>query len=425
MSIIKNISRRSFLISSTAFLALPTLESVAANSQAASKRLLCVGLGFGFTGFTDGGFFPTEVGSFAKHGIKSSMEPLRPYMNEITMVDKLVNVGYHGAHDGSSQFMRAGGSVSCDILAGSYLSKEARYQNIIINSTEFGDGHGKYGLSFNFRGDPMPGSRSNLDLYKQLFGGGESREKILQRIRQKRSVLDSLRIDHRNFTKQVTKADKEKLDEYFQAIREIELELKRETAWIDIPKPKAPFAYRETNLGGKSDSASKKDGIKDVKLSYDLITAAFQSGQTNVASMTIPNIALLTSLGIKDHIHSISHYNSSKELTKKSKQRDKANMELFAYGIKKLKETKDVNGLNLFDNTAFICGTNIRSGHGLRDMPFLLTGGAIKRLKKGHFVRPEHKKVPLGNALLTILNELGIDAKSFGNSTGKETSFIA
>ena len=104
--------------------------------------------------------------------------------------------------------------------------------------------------------------------------------------------------------------------------------------------------------------------------------------------------------------------------------RDKANMELFAYGIKKLKETKDVNGRSVFDSTTFICGSNIRTGHGLRDMPFMITGGAIKNLKKGHFVKPEHKKVPLGNALLTILSEMGIPVKSFGNSTARENSFL-
>ena len=421
MSILKTMSRRSFLVSSSAFLALPKLEAFAAAEKEVSKKFLCIGVGFGFV---HKGFFPEKQGRFLSGKVGSSMQPLRPYLDEITMVDSLINPKYHGAHAGSQEFMKAEGAVSCDVLAGSYLSKKSRYQSIAVNATEFGDGHGKYGLSYNFRGDPIPGYRSNLDLYKALFGAGESRNELIHRIKKKKSVLDALKVEHRSFTRQVTKLDREKLEEYFQAIREIELELQREVEWLDIPKPQAPFSFAETNMGGKGDNAHKKDGIKDVKLSLDMLATAFQSGQTNSATLTIPNWAVLTSLGINEHIHAISHYNSSEAMTQKAMRRDKANMELFAYGIKRLKETKDVTGRSVFDSTTFICGSNIRTGHGLRDMPFLVTGGAIKNLKRGHFVKPEHKKVPLGNALLTILNEMGIPVKNFGNSMARETSFL-
>ncbi|WDE96907.1 DUF1552 domain-containing protein [Lentisphaera profundi] len=421
MSIIKNISRRSFLISSAACLALPTLEAEAAKSKNTPKKFLCVGLGYGFS---DTHFYPKTVGSFAKIGLEESMKPLSPFIDEITMVEKLRNFGYHSAHDGSTQFLRAMGPVSADILAGTYLSKEARYKNIVLNTSDFSDGHSK-GLSYDFRGGYIPGFRRNLDLYKTLFSSNESKAQLIQRIKQKRSVLDSKKIDYNNFSSQLTKSDKVKLDEYFQSIRQMEYELKRELDWVAVPKPKAPYPFPDTKLGGKTKYAAKRDGIKDVKLSYDLIALAFQSGQTNVASLAIPNTALLTGLGINTTIHGVSHYNSSQQMRTWAEQRDKTNMELFAYGIKKLKETKDVNGQNLFDNTAFICGSNLRSGHGNRDMPFFVTGGAIAGLKKGHNVRPHEKKVPLANALLTILNELGVDVKNFGQSTGRETSFLA
>lgn len=418
MSILKNISRRSFLVSSSALLALPSLEAVTKGRPETTKKMLFIGQGYGFT---SKGFFPNFVGRFSDNELPKSMEPIRQHIDEICMVDRLKNTGWFGTHAGSDGFLRTGGTVSCDVLAGSYLSKSSRYQNIVLNSSLYQDGHGRHGLSWGFNGAPVSGIKSSFDFYQKLFGGKESKEELLAKIKQKQSVLDSVKMDGHKFSKQISKTDNEKLEEYFQSIREIELSINKELKWIDVPKPKAPFKFSgQTGVDPK-----KMDGVKHIKLMYDMIAIALQTGQTNVVSFTLPNQAVLNSMNINNHIHQISHYNSSKDMTEKSIKRDKMNMTLLSYVLTKFKETKDSDGKSLFENSLISYGTNLRSGHGINDVPFILTGGAIKNLKRGEFVRPDHKNTPLSNAWLTVLNEMGVGVNNFGHSTGAERSFIS
>ena len=118
MSILKtNLSRRSFIVSSTAFLALPSLEAVTKGKEDNTKKLFCIGQGYGFTAE---GFYPEAAGRFAENGLTPSMMPLTPHMNDICMVGKLENIDGMGPYAGSDDFLKAGGSVSCDVLAGTF-----------------------------------------------------------------------------------------------------------------------------------------------------------------------------------------------------------------------------------------------------------------------------------------------------------------
>ena len=200
----------------------------------------------------------------------------------------------------------------------------------------------------------------------------------MRRIKDKRSVLDSIKINTNSFAKQIAKSDKDKLEEYFTAIRQIEQEIAKEIEWIDIPKPQAPFAHDSSLFEEDPTKKGKMDGIKDIKIVYDMIALALQTGQTNVASFTLPNQAVLTSLEIDNHIHQISHYNSSLEMTEKSIRRDKVNMELLSYALTKFKETKDTAGRSLFDNSLIVYGTNLSKGHGIRNF-HIMAGGAFRR----------------------------------------------
>lgn len=422
MSILKNISRRSFLVSSSACLALPSLDAVKKGKADESRKMLFIGQGYGFT---NKGFYPTKAGKFSENGLPSSMKPLTPHINDICMVDRLNNLNWYGTHAGSDGFLKAGGTVSCDILAGSYLSKKSRYQNLVVNTSLYQDGHGRHGLSWDFNGSPVAGIKSSLGLYEKLFGGKESKKQLMMRIKERRSVLDSIKLNSQSFSRQIASSDKEKLEEYFQSIRHIEQEISKELKWIDVPKPKAPFEYKAPVVAGKAENSKEMDGVKVIKLIYDMIALALQTGQTNVASFTLPNQAVLCGMGITKHIHQLSHYNASREITELSMQRDTMNMTLLSYALSKFKETKDTEGKSLFDNLVIFYGTNLSTGHSVRDVPFILSGGAMKRLRRGEYIIPSHKKVPLGNAWLTVLQETGIEVENFGHSTGAEHSFIA
>jgi len=99
-------------------------------------------------------------------------------------------------------------------------------------------------------------------------------------------------------------------------------------------------------------------------------------------------------------------------------------MELLAYFIDRLKETKDRDGNSLYDSTIVSYGSNLRTGHDLRGCPAILTGGGAKNIKHGrHVMLP--KLTPLSNLWLTLLTEAGVEVEQFGDSKGVLTEILS
>jgi len=81
---------------------------------------------------------------------------------------------------------------------------------------------------------------------------------------QKRSVLDAVLEDAERVQNGLTKTDTDKLDEYYQSIRDIEVRLGKDEQWLSVPKSKPPVAEPKPGLAGK----------EEIKVMYDLIVAA-------------------------------------------------------------------------------------------------------------------------------------------------------
>ncbi|WDE99350.1 DUF1552 domain-containing protein [Lentisphaera profundi] len=415
MNRITQFSRRSFLQSATAFLALPHLETYADNKSATDiKRMIFLGQGYGFVSKS---FFPSTAGKFSKIGLTEGMTPLKKYQNDISILGNLENIGATNPHQGSLTFLTGASyanpkgfknTVSCDQIAASYLCKDTRYNSLTLSTKERASGHGSgvRSMAWNPHGKPISGLNTSLELFNKLFAKHESKEQILRRIKEERSILDAMKLNVRSVNRTLGKNDQEKLDEYFQSIRHIELGLKKQIEWSSVPKPKASFKHPK-----------EVDGEAEVKLMFDMICLALQTDQTRVITYMMPSQSVLSSMGITIPVHSLSHYNISAEREVVAKQRDHKCMELLGYLIGKLKSTKDKNGLNLYDTSLLAYGSNIRNTHTIKDFPVILSGGAIKKLRLGEsFKLP--KATPLQNVWLTLLQETGVPVKSFSSSTG-------
>lgn len=201
------------------------------------------------------------------------------------------------------------------------------------------------------------------------------------------------------------KTDTDKLDEYFQGIRDIETRLNKDEAWLDVPKAKPPLDEPEPGLKGKA----------EIEIMQDLIVAALQTDSTRSLSYRMPGQSLLQSLDLKPSSHNVSHYSPGQRM-EASKMRDKTHSELLARLIDKLKATKEANGSSLFDHTAVAFGSNISSIHYLTNCPTVLTGGGANLKLGQHLVL--QKDTPLCNVWLTMLQGLGINTKRHGDSTG-------
>ena len=418
-------TRRSFLRLGSSVLALPFLESFAnAKSAAATppKRMIFLGGGFGFTKDT---FYPKEAGKFSEIGMTEGLSPLARHKDDFTMVTNLTNLGASDPHGGSTSYLtganvagtpgkRFHNSISCDQIAAQHLGRDTRFSSLVLSAREAdggaNSGHGKgLSLAWDDSGNPIPGINRPLELFKTLFAHpGDSRAELDARLKKKQSILDMVRIDGGGMKRTLSKGDQEKLDEYFTGVRQVEKGLERQAKWADIPKPNAPFEMPDEGITGE----------EAIHLMYDMIIVALQTNMTNVISYRQPVCSVLQGMGIKLKAHSLSHYGFSQPRILASRERDKKCSSLLAHFIDRLKEAKDSDGSRLFDNCIVSYGSNLRSGHELKNVPAIVTGGGAGQIKHGRNIVLPEKDTPLANYWLTLMQQANIKVDSFSHSTG-------
>lgn len=421
----KQLSRRSFLRGSTALMALPALESIgfakfakAAEIVKAPKRMVFLSMGWGVTKET---WFPKTDETGTGYTLPESLQPLAKYKNEITIIQNLQNQFSTEAHWGSTFWLTGANrygvpgqsfhnSISADQVAAEQFGKETRFTSLRLDGKS-ADGHGPgSSLAWNRQGKPMSGLNTPVAVYHRLFS--DDKTPLAQRqamLKKQHSVLDSVLEDAKLVQKGLTPTDLDKVDEYFQSIREIEIRLSKEEEWLDIPKryPQDPVKEPLASL----------QGYEEIKVMYDLMVAAMQVDATRVFTYRMPTDTLIQSLGATISSHNMSHY-SQGDRKLVSVKRDQTHAELIAYFIDKLKSSKEIDGSSLYDNSAISFGSNINSIHYLTNCPTLLTGGGAG-VKHGRHLVMSDPKTPLCNVWLSLLNGVGVDVKSHGDSTGK------
>ncbi len=428
-------NRRHFLKSSAAFIALPFLESLgfrrfasaAAEGAAPPKRLVFLGFGWGITEET---WYPDINTPGPDYELPEGLKPLAAHKADFSIVQGLWNQYSVEGHAGSTWWLSGANkfgqpgqsmhnSVSADQVAAEQMGMHTRFSSLQLNGSGSGgsSGHGPgLSMAWDRNGKPVAGLNDPVQVYHQLFSNDETPiEEQKARLAEKRSVLDTVLGNARTMQRGLGKDDNEKLEEYFQSIRDIETRLSKEESWIGVPRPDAPVSEPREGIAGKD----------EVRLMYDLLIAAFQTDSTRVITYRQPaGHAFLGSIGAKVHPHDMSHYHTTRgEKLAASQKRDLTNSTLLAGLIDKLKSTKEADGSSLFDNIALAYGSNIRSGHDLTNCPTLLAGGGAGIKLGENIVVPQD--TPLCNAWLTLLHGVGVEAERHGDSSGVLKEIVA
>jgi hypothetical protein len=418
------INRRHFLRAAGAVVALPALESIgfrrlacaAATAVERPKRAIFLGFGWGVTEET---WLPDVKTTGPDYTLPPGLMPLARHKADFTVVQGLGNKFANEAHWGSTFWLTGANryaepgqsfhnSVSVDQVAAERLGPDTRFTSIQLSSPDgTANGHGPgLSLAWDARGKPLAGLENPLAAYHRLFSDDSTplatRQALLA---QKRSVLDAVLTDANQVRRGLNKTDVDKLDEYFQSVRDIESRLAKDEKWLAAPKAKTSLTPPKPGLAG----------FDEIKLMYDLIVVALQTDLTRVVTYRQPVGTLLNSLGLKIAAHDMTHYTTADRL-EASKRRDVAQSQLLARLLDKLKATKEPDGSSLFDHTALVYGSNIRSVHYLDNCPTIFAGGAAG-LKLGQHIALR-EKAPLCNAWLTLLHGLGVTAERHGDSTG-------
>lgn len=288
--------------------------------------------------------------------------------------------------------------------------KETRFTSIQFGCEDAeSSGHGPgLSLAWNRQGKPVAGLNNPVAAYHRLFADdGTPLEQRQAMLKDQRSVLDTVLTDAKSVQRGLTKTDLDKLDEYFQSIRDMETRLSKEEQWLDVPtvKPKGPVEVPPSEVAG----------FEEVKIMYDLIVAALQADATRVLTYRQPVDSFIRSLGATITGHNMSHYQPGMRM-EVSELRDRKQSELFAGFLDRLKASKEPDGSRLFDHVSVSYGSNIQSIHYLDNCPTLITGGGAGVKQGRHLVLPD--KTPLCNLWLSLLKDGGVEVESHGDSTG-------
>lgn len=416
--------RRTVLRAACSAVALPLLPSLgfvrgaSAKAPAARpKRLLFLSQGWGNA---PDGYLPDRKQTGRDYALTPSMQPLARHKERFSIFQGLMHkhsVEGHWASTfwltGANKFGKPGSSfsntISADQVAARQWGVDTRFASLQLDcENAYTNGHGVgLSLAWDEQGKPLAGLPNPVLAFHKLFSAeGTSLEERQAAIADGRSVLDALADDAADVERGLSPADADKLDEYFQSIRDIETRLAREERWLTIPKPTVPgLKVPEKGLRG----------IPEINMMYDLAVAALRTDSTRVVTYRQPVQTLLNSMGLSVESHAITHP-SPGPLLEAAIARDKQQLELLAGLIDRLLAAKEPDGSSLFDHTTVVFGGNTRTVHSLDNAPTIVAGGGAG-LKLGEQFNYADK-TPLCNLWLTLLQGSGVKAAKHGDSTG-------
>jgi hypothetical protein len=431
--------RRTFLRQGSRAIALPFLASllptgarVAAEEAlvggATPKRLLWMTMGHGHM---EDHFYPTESGQLSEISLPPGWDALKKNLDHLTMVSNFSNLENKQPHEGSEAVLTCANvvgfpgkarhnSISCDQVAAAHLGIDTRYQSLQLNCVreDTGNGHGGDAISYREDGSPMPGLDSPLEVYFKTFGGNVGKEELLETLKQRKSIFDILEFENGSTRRILSRDDRDKLEEYTTSIRDVELSLSREEAWLDVPYPKAGLPKPPEELQGEP----------EILAMFKMIIAAWQTDTTRVISYRMPDSGLLKSMGIASTPHTLSHYGSNTPLHQLNLQRTRKWMQLYSGFIDLLRSSQDPldpNGGTLFDNSLVYNGGGLRTAHRNQNVPCLLTGGGFKGLEHGQHRSAAKENTPLANLWTTMLQDAGAPVEHFADANATARSIWA
>jgi hypothetical protein len=423
------IPRRAFLRGMGAAVALPMLDAMAPAAQAAPKppcRMVAILTPIGMNMDT---WTPKTVGTDFE--IPETLTPLVDLRSHFSILSGLCHPRVWGGHETEGASFLTGtdilsgtpgctwkNTISVDQLAAERVGHETRFSSLELMK---GRGGRSFQLSWSREGVAQSAETDPAAVFDRLFldekAGEKDRRDALLRKRQ--SILDLVRSDLQRLEGRVGRADREKLDQYATAVREVEIRVRRAEDWAKKPRPKVE-AERPAPLRDGGD----KDRLSHFRTMLDLTALAFQTDSTRIVTyaMSDSNSEIVGS-GVKDSHHGLSHHGGNMEAKKKLTQLDRAHIAQLAGFLGRLKATSEGDGTTLLDNSMILYGSGLgdASRHTHKDLPILIAGHARGAFKQGAHRRYPSTVTPLSNLFVAMLRQMGVGLDSFADSTGAFT----
>lgn len=411
------LNRRAFLRSSGVAIALPLLDAMKVRSRAAAepartkRRMVCINTPLGLH---PAYFFPEKAG--ADYALSPYLDVLAEFRNDFTVVSGLSHPDVGPSHDSNQSFLtaaphperRAGfrNSISLDQFAAEHLLGETRFSTLTLSCEGTG-------LAWTRSGAPVPADAWPSSVFAKLFLEGRPDEVAAQarRLQDGKSVLDAVGDQARRLQPVLGAADREKIDEYFTSVRELEQRLAQAEAWSKRPKPKVD-AKPPQNVMNSTDLIGKS------RVWYDLMHLAIQTDSTRLLTLQLLGTSGVPPIpGVSQGHHDLSHHGKDPAKIAQLKALEIEKLKTLRDFFRQLKQTREEEE-SLLDRTMIFFSSNLAdaSKHSVKNMPVLLTGGGFRHGR--HLAFDENNHPPLSNLYVSMLQQMWIEADRFGSSTG-------
>ena len=304
-------------------------------------------------------------------------------------------------------------------------------------------------LAWSRDGVPLSAERKPSAVFDRLFGvepGGVERAR--RKLRRRASVLDLVLDEARSLRNAIGSEDRLKLDEYLNAVRDVEGRTERADAWLDIPKPDVD-ARTEKRLRRYIPDTEAGEYYDTVS---DLMVLALRTDMTRVItcmSGSESHALAIPEIGISQTRHELSHHNGNPEQMRRLTRCDAFLTERFSYFLDQL-EAIEEQGESLLDQTMVLFGSGMSYGHshGNANLPVILAGGKSLGLEHGQHIdynlpeidrydlsdaqnhykvclRPVDEQARFSNLLLTMLQRMDVQTETFSDSLGTIPELVA
>lgn len=422
------LSRRRFLQGTGILMSLPFLEAMlpafARASAAASplapsakpRRMFGICNNLGLLGEN---FFPTGTGR--DYAASPYLGLLGEHREDFTVFSGVSHPNVDGGHPSDISFLTAAphpasssfrNTISLDQHVAERIGGLTRFPSLTLavnTSTR--------SLSWTGAGVAIPPEEKAATVFRQLFlqGTAEEVEAQISELDTGRSILDTVAGQARALQRQVGARDRDRLEQYFTSVRDLEHRLQASKGWERKPKP-------VVTVPPPVDPASNAQYMAKVKVMYDLVRLAFETDSTRSVTLMLNSVGTpvpqIAGENITDDYHNLSHHGKAQDKLTQLQVLDEWHMKLLAGLLADLKAVREGEE-TLLDRTMVLYGSNLgdANAHSTTNMPTLFAGGGFRHGQ--HLAFDRARNYPLPNLFVSMLQRMGIEEGSFASSTGR------
>lgn len=376
-------------------------------------------------------------GEGREYALSPTLEPLAPVRRHVNIITGLTLDKARSNGDGPGDHARSSASfltgcqarktsgndlhlgISVDQFAASQIGQRTRLPSLEIgceSSPPAGNCDSGYScaytsnISWRDEDTPIPKMVDPAAVFERLFGDASGTREQRDRLRRRASVLDYVAEDAGRLSRRLGTADRRKLDEFQTSVREIE----RRIALAMDEAGDEPLPEREAPAG-----IPRRLG-EHIDLMYDMLLLAFQTDTTRVATFMVGtggSNRSLPEIGVSEGHHELSHHQSNEAMIEKIRRIDRFYTERFAAFLGRIAATREGEG-SLLDNCMILHGSGICDGniHNHENLPILMAGRGGGSINPGRLLQFP-RETPMCSLYLAMLDRMGCDVASFGDST--------